>query len=130
MTYATTRARSGVSGEVLFVARKGTWQNAQSPAAEMVLLILRTPKGRCLVRPEMGVDWRRVNKLRTDAGNTARAAVLDALGPLVQTGYIADPRASVRVYPTRGYLELDVSFVDVRLRAATRTTLPTLQQAV
>ena len=32
MTYATTRARSGLTGEVLFDVRRGTWRDAQSPA--------------------------------------------------------------------------------------------------
>ena len=79
MTYATTRARSGFTGEVLFDDRRGTWRDAQSPATEMVLLILRTPLGKCLVRPTLGVDWSRVNKLRTDAPDTARAAVNTAI---------------------------------------------------
>lgn len=131
MTYAVTRARSGLTGEVLWDAkRNNTWQLAQSPAAELVLFILRTQKGKCLVRPDLGVDWSRVNKLRTDARATAEAAVRDALAEPVRSGAIRDVEVAARVYPSRSLLELDVSFVDVRLRAQTRTTLPTLRQDV
>jgi len=130
MTYATTRARSGLTGEVLFDDRRGTWRDAQSPATEMVVIILRTPLGKCLVRPTLGVDWSRVNKLRTDAPATAQAAVNAALAPLVRDGFIRDQQVTARVFSSRGLLELDVSFIDVRLRAQTRTTLPTITVTV
>ena len=130
MTYAATRARSGLTGDVLFDDRRGTWKLAASPATEMVLIILRTPLGKCLARPSLGVDWSRVNKLRTDAPATAQAAVNAALAPLVRDGFIRDPQVTARVFSSRGLLELDVSFIDVRLRAQTRTTLPTITVTV
>ncbi len=55
MTYAVTRARD-VNSEVKWDDTRNTWKRASSPAAEMVLLILRTQRGRCLVDPDMGVD--------------------------------------------------------------------------
>ena len=130
MTYAATRARSGLTGDVLFDDRRGTWKLAASPATEMVLIILRTTLGKCLVRPTLGVDWSRVNKLRTDAPATAQAAVNAALAPLVRDGFIRDPQVTARVFSSRGLLELDVSFIDVRLRTQTRTTLPTITVTV
>lgn len=130
MTYAITRQRSGLTGEVLFDSRRGTWKLAPSPVTEIVVFILRTRLGECLVRPDLGVDWSRVQKLRTDAKATAEAAVLAALAPLTRDGSIQDPRVTARVYPSRGYLDFEVSFIDVRLRSQTRTTLPTIRQAV
>ena len=70
MTYAVTRARD-VNSEVKWDDTRNTWKRASSPAAEMVLLILRPQRGRCLVDPDMGVDWAKVDKLRTDASATA-----------------------------------------------------------
>ena len=56
----------------------------------MVLLILRTQRGRCLVDPDMGVDWAKVDKLRTDASATANAIITAALAPLVSDGKISE----------------------------------------
>ncbi len=130
MTYAITRARSPVTGEVLFDDRRATWRVAPSPATEVVLIILRTPRGSCLVDPTRGVDYSRINKLRTDAPATARAAVTEALQSVVTAGLIRDVRVEARVFASSSRLELDVSFVDVQLRTNERTKLPTIIRTV
>lgn len=121
MTYAVTRARD-VDSEVKWDATRNTWKRASSPAAEMVLLALRTPRGRCLVDTDMGVPWDKVDKLRTDAAATAKAIILAALKPMVDAGQIRDVVVSVEVYPARGALLFDVAFVDVQLQTRERVT--------
>lgn len=119
MSYAVTRARD-VAGDVRWDARRNTWERPSSPVAERVLFILMTPRGRCLVDPQLGVDWASVDKLRTDATATAEAAIRAALKDLVDAGQIRDLTARVEVFPVRGLIAFDVSFVDVQLRALQR----------
>lgn len=120
MTYAVTRSRSGVAGEVRWDSTRNTWLRAQSPATELVIIALRTQLGECIVDRELGVDWAAVDKLRSDAPATARAAIIAGLHRYVTAGFISDVDAVVSVFPVRGVLEFDVSFVDVRLGTQTR----------
>lgn len=116
MTYAFTRSRSALDGDVRMDPRTGSWQAASSPALEMVLNTLRTPLGGCLATPDLGVDWSKVDTLRTDAAATGRAVILAGLQPLVSTGWITDVRAEVTVDARRGLLGYTVTFVDPRLK--------------
>lgn len=118
--YAVTRARSGVSAEVQWDATRNTWKHAQSPATELVTIALGCQRGACPVDPDLGVDWARVDKLRTDVQATARAAILAGLKRYVDAGQIQDVVVEVEVYPARGLLTFDVSFIDVQLAAQTR----------
>ena len=70
--------------------------------------------------PALGVDWSSVDKLRTDARTRAEDAIRTGLKRYVDSGAIADLVVSVEVYPARGLLTFDVSFVDVLLGAQTR----------
>ena len=118
--YAVTRARSGVGGEVKWDASRNAWQRSASPATELVTIALLCQRGGCPTDPDLGVDWASVNKLRTDAPATARAAILAGLKRYVDAGQIRDVKADVRVFPARGVLEFDVSFIDVQLGAQSR----------
>ena len=120
MTYALTRSRDGADGEVRYDTARNTWQAAQSPATELVVIALRTQRGECLVDRELGVDWKAVDKLRIDARETARAVILAGLRRYVTSGAIAEVTADVKVFPARGLIEFSVSFVDVRLSTQTR----------
>lgn len=120
MTYAVTRARSGVNAEVRWDATRNSWQRAESPATELVTIALLCQRGACPVDPDLGVDWASVDKLRTDAPATAREAILAGLKRYVDAGQIRDVIASVQVFPARGVMEFDVSFVDVQLSTQTR----------
>lgn len=120
MTYAITRSRSGATGEVQWDRTRNSWKRAASPATEMVLIAMRTQRGTCIVDPTLGIDWAAVDLLRTDAQATAQAAILAGLARYVASGTIADVTARVLVFPARGRIEFDVSFVDVRLGAQTR----------
>lgn len=118
MTYAACRALAPNAGPTLDV--NGRWSRATSPALERVLIALRTQLGACPVMPELGVDWRRVDKLRTSAQADAETAIRAGLASLVTDGAIRDLKVDVKVSAARGLLTYTVDFVDVLL--ATRLT--------
>lgn len=120
MTYAVTRARSGVAGEVQWETTRNTWKRSASPATELVTIAMRTQRGSCPVDPDLGVDWAAVDKLRTDAPARAEAAIRAGLARYVSARQISDLAVRVDVYPARGMIAFDVSFVDVQLSAQTR----------
>ena len=99
---------------------RGTWDRATSPALEQVLLALRTQLGSCPVMPTLGVDWTRIDKLRTSAAADAETAIRAGLEPLVRAGTVRALDVTVRVSAARGLLTYEVGFVDVLL--TTRTT--------
>ncbi len=120
MTYAVARARSGVNGEVKWDNTRNSWRRSVSPASELVVIAMQCQRGECPVDPALGVDWSSVDKLRTDARTRAEDAIRTGLKRYVDSGAIADLVVSVEVYPARGLLTFDVSFVDVLLGAQTR----------
>lgn len=119
MSYGVTRTQDQ-TGDVGWVSGRNTWERAESPVAERVRFVLATPRGECLVDPELGVDWRRVDLLRTDAVATAEASIRAALKGLVDAQEIRDVAVRVDVFPARGLIAYDVSFVDVKLKALRR----------
>lgn len=121
MTYAVTRALQPDGGPTL--TARGEWTRGASPALEQVLLALRTQLGEAPADPELGVDWRRIDKLRTSAPADAETAIRAGLSRLVRAGTIRDLAVSVRVSAARGTLTYSVEFVDVLL-AASRSTGP------
>ena len=119
MTYAVTRALQPDGGPTL--GATGNWARGTSPALEQVLLALRTQLGDAPADPELGVDWRRVDKLRTSAPADAETAIRAGLLRLVRAGTISDLAVTVRVSAARGVLTYSVEFVDVLL-ASSRST--------
>ena len=121
MTYAVTRSLPLAQPTL---SARGTWTRATSPALEQVLLVLRTQLGACPVMPSLGVDWTRVDKLRTSAQADAETAIRAGLESLVRAGTIRDLKVSARVSAARGTLTYAVDFFDVLL--STRQTTGTL----
>ena len=121
MTYAVTRSLPLAQPTL---SARGTWTRATSPALEQVLLVLRTQLGACPVMPSLGVDWTRVDKLRTSAQADAETAIRAGLESLVRAGTIRDLKVSARVSAARGRLTYAVDFFDVLL--STRQTTGTL----
>lgn len=113
MTYAVARKLDPATGQPS-LQTSGRWVRATSPALEMVKLCLKTQAGDCPVDPELGVNWRAVNKLRTSAPADAEGAIRAGLGRLVRAGHIRDVKVSAAVL--RGALTYEVSFVDVLLQ--------------
>lgn len=117
--YAITRAL-GVDGAPTLDAR-ATWTKATSPALEQVLIALRTQIGSAPAMPELGVDWQRIDKLRTSAPADTETAIKAGLDFLVRAGTIRDLKVSAKVSAARGHVTYTVDFYDVRL-AARQTT--------
>ena len=119
MTYAVTR-RLTVAQPTLDA--RGQWGRAASPALEQVLLVLRTQTGDCPAMPSLGVDWRRIDKLRTSAAADADTAIRAGLMPLVRAGAIRDVVVTVKVSAARGTIVYSVDFFDVLLASPRATT--------
>lgn len=119
MSYGVTRTQDQ-TGDVGWVSGRNTWERAASPVTERVRFVLATPRGECLFDPTLGVDWRRVDRLRTDAGTTAEASIRAALKPFVDTQEIRDVAVRVDVFPVRGLIAFEVEFVDTKLKALRR----------
>jgi hypothetical protein len=90
----------------------GTWSRATSPSGEMVRLALRTQLGACVVDPELGVDWRRIQKLRTSAPADAETAIRAGLARLLRLGLIRDLAVRVKVRAAVGRIDYEVDYRD------------------
>lgn len=110
--YAVTRRRDPTSGEVAFDGNR--WAASASPMTEVVLMVLRTPRG-SNADVTLGVDWSRVRKLGTGAAAAAKAAIEEALRFLVASGQIARLSVEAEVDAGAGRLLYSVTFTDPRL---------------
>ncbi len=119
MSYAITRALGSAGAPTLVL--RGNWTRATSPALEQVLIALRTQLGSSPAMPSLGVDWARLDKLRTSAQADAETAIKAGLDFLVRAGTIRDLKVSAKVSAARGHLTYTVDFVDVLL-ASRQTT--------
>lgn len=119
MSYAITRALGSAGAPTLVL--RGNWTRATSPALEQVLIALRTQLGSSPAMPSLGVDWARLDKLRTSAQADAETAIKAGLEFLVRAGTIRDLKVSAKVSAARGHLTYTVDFVDVLL-ASRQTT--------
>ena len=100
MSYAITRALGSAGAPTLVL--RGNWTRATSPALEQVLIALRTQLGSSPAMPSLGVDWARLDKLRTSAQADAETAIKAGLDFLVRAGTIRDLKVSARVSAARG----------------------------
>lgn len=108
--YAFTRALDPGTG---YIRVSGNTWVPGSPMVEVVLRIIRTPKGTFLPDPNFGVDYSLVEKARTNSGATFRAELSRALRTLVTTNAIRDLAIQVETKGTTLLWQID--FVDVRL---------------
>lgn len=118
MTYAVTRRMTAAQPTL---DARGTWDRATSPALAQVLIALRAQLGSSPAMPSLGVDWARLDKLRTSAQADAETAIKAGLDFLVRAGTIRDLKVSAKVSAARGHLTYTVDFVDVLL-ASRQTT--------
>lgn len=118
MTYAVTRRMTAAQPTL---DARGTWDRATSPALAQVLIALCTQLGSSPAMPSLGVDWARLDKLRTSAQADAETAIKAGLDFLVRAGTIRDLKVSAKVSAARGHLTYTVDFVDVLL-ASRQTT--------
>jgi hypothetical protein len=108
-SYAFCRALDPGTGDVRLAG--ATWA-AGTPMTEVVLRVLRTPRGRYLPDPDFGVDYDVVQKLGPGTAAAWRAEVLRALRPYVDAGLLAD--VAVTVDTGAGRLVYQVDFTDPR----------------
>ena len=71
---------------------------AASVALGLVVWVLRTERGSCLVAPDLGVPWRTIRKATDTAPAATRDAILAALRWIEEAGYLT--KLSVRVERT------------------------------
>lgn len=108
--YAFTRSLDAGTGDVKLAG--GTWA-AGLPSAEKIIRRLRSPRGRYLPDPTFGLDVRALQKAGPTAAKDVRAALLDAVAPLVTAGDIRVANLTITVTGTTVLYDLD--FVDLRL---------------
>ena len=112
--YAIADAMDPGTGQGLQDADGQSWKRGQ-PAAELVLRVLRTPRGQCQLDPAYGVDMTFLDKAYPNVAARWRAAVIEALRPYVAKTILSD--IEVTAESDGGRLLYSVSFVDVRARA-------------
>lgn len=112
--YAVADAMDPGTGQLLQDANGQSWKRGQ-PVTELVIRVLRTPRGQCPLDPTYGVDMTFVDKAFPDIAARWRAAVLEALRPYVAKNLLAE--VAVTADSEGGRLLYSVSFVDVRARA-------------
>ena len=107
--YAYTPAVDPKTGQV---TAWGSELRPGSPAAEIVLLTLRTPKGSYLPDPTEGVDLDLIQNATSNVAVLWKAEVERALSRYTQSGVIRDLHVTVEQNGTT--LLYDVEFVDPR----------------
>lgn len=95
----------------LSLSASGELAESTAPAMAEVLVVLRTQKGACPLDPELGVDWRKLDKAAPNAPAVLRTLILEALAPLVADGTIRDPSVSAST-PRRGRIDFTLTFTD------------------
>ncbi len=114
--YKFTRSLDPSTGNVLLENQR--WKGG-SPAAEIVLRVLRTPKGSYLPDPTFGFDYSLLNHLTNDSEARIKAGIETALNYLVQDSVISSLKVKVQVDILRKAVVYDVSFYDPLLRQRT-----------
>lgn len=113
--YAFTRKLDPARG--VPVVDSGTWASG-SPMAEVIVRVLRTPKGSYRADPSFGVDYSDIDKGAPDAPTRLQLAIEAALAVYVRDRLIADLR--VRVTRAGSQIRYEVSFSDPRIPATQR----------
>lgn len=109
--YSNTRALT-ISGD-LTLNSSGNNFSFVEPAAQLVLIVIRTKRGTCGADPTLGVDWDLVERSPDGMRKGARRAIEQALAPWVSRGRIANVKVQTEEQPL-GRLAIDVSFEDPR----------------
>ena len=118
MTY--TRAIDAQTGQLLFDTIQHTWPASPAPMRDVVVRVLRTPRGSCLASPSFGLDYSKLDKASPQLAATFEAAALAALAYLTSAGLITDVRTLASV--ERSTLRYTVTFRDPNLSAPQRIT--------
>lgn len=85
------RRHHPVTGDLLFDASRRSWEAAQSPLGEALLMALRTQKGTAARDMSYGIDLSKVDNQRENAAVMLRNAILDCLQRFVANGRLKRP---------------------------------------
>jgi phage baseplate assembly protein W len=119
--YAVARELDPATGDLRM---HGVAWKRGAPLTEIVLRVLRTPRGSFLPKPTFGVDYSLVQKLTPASRSLWRAGVEAALRYLVDSGRMRDLQVIVDP-PAGGRMLYAVDFVDVRQSERTQLRLQT-----
>ena len=115
--YAITRVYDPVTGDVRMSGP--TWARSPSPMLEVILYVIKTPKGSKPTDPSFGVDYNLLQRNLPNLGVTWVAEVKRALKFYTDNRYITE--LSVLVDTSSHGLKFEVSFKDPQMpdRAST-----------
>lgn len=116
--YAVTRSINPATGQPRL--RDGAWLRG-SPMAEVVVNVLRTPKGSFKPDPSFGVDYSDIEKGSADAPSKLIAAIEAALARYVRDNLLANLNVSAE--RAGQVIRYEVSFDDPNVSVGRRTTL-------
>lgn len=111
--YKFTRSLDPRTGNLTMVNQR--WK-AGSPAAEIVLRVLKTPKGTYLPDPTFGFDYSLLDHVRPDSEEKIKAGIRECLNYLVKDRVITDLNIKVEVDAKKKTVLFDVSFIDPLLK--------------
>lgn len=107
--YAVTKALDPLTGDYKF---SGSVHTRGSPMREIILRILRTPKGQCLANPNFGVDLSLVRKQFPNSAQNLKNSILQSLKYLVDQKLISNLTVTTESESTQGIIKYQVSFTD------------------
>lgn len=116
--YAVARAVDPGTGDLRFDPLAQSWVEGQ-PMTQVVLRVLRTPRGQCLADPTFGLDYDTLDKAAPNLAARFEAAVRAALAFLTGPRLITD--LALTVSADRDRLRFTLAFTDPRDNA--RATL-------
>ncbi len=113
MTYAITRTLDPNTGLFELDDDGREWAEGQ-PATELVVRVLRTPRGSCPLDPSYGIDTTAFARAWPNVAARVTAAITEALAFLTRTARITN--VTVTVQTERDRLFYEVRFIDPRAR--------------
>lgn len=118
MPYAYTREIDPNTGDVRM--NGAVHKIADSPMVEVVMRVLRTPRGTYLPDPSFGLDYSLARYIKPNTKSDWRAEVVRALTFLIDAKRIQE--LSVEVEIVGRQLRYQVSFLDPRMPGVKQTT--------
>jgi len=107
--YAVTKALDSATGDYKF---SGSVHTRGSPMREIIIRILRTPKGQCLANPSFGIDLSLVRKQFPNTAQNLKNSISQAVKYLVDQNLISNLEISVDSDTSTSTLKYQISFTD------------------
>lgn len=107
--YAVTKALDPATGDYKF---SGSVHTRGSPMREIIIRILRTPKGQCLANPNFGIDLSLVRKQFPNTAQNLKNSISQSVKYLVDQNLISNLEISVDSDTSTSTLKYQISFTD------------------